>query len=69
MFTEDGDEEVPDADKWGFRQDMMSCYEQGATKELFSLSIEEQIVVAGIVAYVASHTLAHAQVSCYVRCI
>lgn len=40
----------------------MSYYKEGATEELFLLTIEEQIVTAGIIEYVASHTLLHAQV-------
>lgn len=63
MFTEDNDEDVPDPDRWGFREDMMNFYEEGATNELFKLSIAEQIAVAGVVQYVARHTLAHALVS------
>ena len=68
LFTENNDE-PPEAHKWGFREDMMFFYEQGATEELFYMSIEEEIVAAGIAEYVANHTLSHAQVSCYVACI
>lgn len=55
-------EEACEPVRWGFRDDLMKDYEQHASEELFKLSRGEQIIVLGIMQYIAGKPLSAAQV-------